>query len=210
MQLTDFRLYLITDRQQTGGRSLLEVLHRSLEGGVKAVQLREKDLSTAELHSLAAEVRLLTSQFDARLIINDRVDIALAVGADGVHVGVNSMPVAVVRRLLGKDKIIGCSAHAIDEALAAQSAGADFVTFGPVYFTPSKAEYGTPCGVKKMAEAVSVLAIPVVALGGISEARIPELLTANVRGVAVISAVMAATDPRAVAASLLKMIEENV
>ncbi len=210
MQTTDFSLYLITDRQQTGGRSLLDVVHLALEGGVRAVQLREKDLSTAELYSLAAELRLLTSQFAARLIINDRLDIALAVGADGVHIGVNSLPIAVVRRLMGNDKIIGYSAHAIDEALHAQSAGADFVTFGPVYFTPSKAEYGRPCGVKKLAEATSALTIPIIALGGISEARIAELHRAKVRGIAVISAIMAAADPRAATASLLKKMADNV
>ena len=207
--MDDFRLYLITDRLQTGGRALVQVVHQALEGGVRAVQLREKGLSGAALYHIALELRLLTSEFDARLIINDRPDIALAVAADGVHIGASSLPVAVVRRLLGKDKIIGYSAHAVDEALAAQSDGADFVTFGPVNFTPSKAEYGTPCGVNKLAEAAAALAIPVIGLGGISEAQIPELLTARARGVAVISAVMAATDPRAAAASLLKKIEEH-
>jgi thiamine-phosphate pyrophosphorylase len=209
MQRTDFRLYLITDRHQTGGRSLTDVVRQSLEGGARAVQLREKELSSAELYCLAAELRLLTTEFDARLIINDRIDIAQAVGADGVHIGINSLPVAMVRRLLGKDRIIGYSAHAIDEALSAQSDGADFVTFGPVYFTPSKAGYGEPCGVKKLAEAASVLDIPLFALGGISEARVTEVLTAKARGIAVISAITAAADPRAATASLLKKIEEN-
>ena len=210
MQMADFRLYLITDRQQTGGRVLTDVVRRSLEGGVRAVQLREKDLSSAALYRYATKLRLLTSEFDARLIINDRPDIALAVAADGVHIGVGSLPVAVVRRILGKDKIIGYSAHSIDEALSARKDGADFVTFGPVYFTTSKAEYGAPCGVTKLAEAVAALDIPVVGLGGISEARIPEVMTAGVRGVAVISAIMAAADPRAAAASLLKKIEQHV
>jgi thiamine-phosphate pyrophosphorylase len=209
-QISDFSLYLITDRHQTGGRALTEVVRHALEGGVRAVQLREKDLSGAALYRLAVELRLLTSEFDARLIINDRPDIALAVEADGVHIGVGSLPVAVVRRLLGKDTIIGYSAHAIDEALSAQAGGADFVTFGPVYATPSKLEYGAPCGVKKLAEAASALNVPVVALGGISESRASEVLTANVQGIAMISALMAAVDPRAAAASLLKKIEENV
>ncbi|MFZ4854869.1 MAG: thiamine phosphate synthase [Desulfuromonadaceae bacterium] len=210
MQMTDFRLYLITDRHQTGGKALLDVARLALEGGVRSFQLREKDLSGAALYRLASELRLLTSEFNARLIINDRPDIALAVEADGVHIGVKSMPVSAIRRLLGKDKIIGYSAHAISEALAAQHDGADFVTFGPVYVTPSKAEYGAPCGVKKLADAVSALAIPVVALGGISEAGIPEVMTTGIQGVAVISAVMAAVDPCAAASSLLKKMEEHV
>jgi thiamine-phosphate pyrophosphorylase len=207
MQMTDFKLYLITDRHQSGGRPLTEVVRRALEGGVRAVQLREKDLSGAELYRLAVELRRLTSDFAARLIINDRPDIALAVDADGVHVGVNSLPVDAVRRVLGEGKIIGYSAHAIDEALRVQAAGADFVTFGPVYPTPSKAPYGEPCGVKKLADVVSLLDIPVIALGGISRANILEALSANIRGIAVISAVLAADDPRGSAASLLTKIE---
>ena len=208
MQTTDFSLYLITDRNQSGGRPLAEVVRRALEGGVRAVQLREKDLSGVALYRLAAELRGLTAEFGARLIINDRPDIALAVGADGVHVGVNSLPVAVFRRLIGEGKIIGYSAHGIGEALRAQADGADFVTFGPLFHTPSKAVYGEPCGIKKLAEAASALDIPVIALGGISPANITEALSANVQGVAVISAILAAVDPCGAAASLLKKIEE--
>jgi thiamine-phosphate pyrophosphorylase len=208
MQTTDFSLYLITDRHQAGGRPLAEVVRRSLEGGVRAVQLREKDLSGDALYRLAAELRCLTSDFGARFIINDRLDIALAVEADGVHIGVNSLPVAVVRRVMGEGAIIGYSAHGIDEALRVQADGADFVTFGPLYPTPSKAAYGDPCGVKKLADAASVLNIPVIALGGISSANITEALSANIQGVAVISAVLSAADPRGAAASLLKKIEE--
>lgn len=206
--MTHFSLYLITDRHQTGGRSLTDVVRQSLEGGVRAVQLREKDLSGASLYRLAAELRRLTSEFDARLIINDRLDIALAAEADGVHIGVNSLPVAAVRRVLGKGKFIGYSAHAIDEALRAQADGADFVTFGPVYPTPSKAEYGDPCGVKKLADVAFALKIPVIGLGGITEANITAALSANIQGIAVISAILAAADPRVAAASLLKKIEE--
>ena len=208
MQMTDFSLYLITDRHQTGGRPLTEVVRRSLEGGVRAVQLREKDLSGAALYRLATELKRLTSDFDARLIINDRLDIALAAEADGVHIGVNSLPLAAVRRVLGQGKIIGYSAHAVDEALRAQGDGADFVTFGPVYPTPSKAAYGAPCGVKKLAEAAAALKIPVIGLGGISQANIIEALSGNIRGIAVISAILAAADPHVAATSLLKKIEE--
>lgn len=209
MQIPDFRLYLITDRHQTGGRPLAEVVRRALEGGVRAVQLREKDLSGAALYRLARELRRLTSDFEARLIINDRPDIALAAGADGVHIGASSLPVAAVRRLLGEGKTIGYSAHGIDEALSAQAEGADFVTFGPLYHTPSKASYGEPCGVRKLADAAFALRIPVIALGGISLATVAEALSAGVRGIAVISAILAAADPRVAAASLLKKIEEH-
>jgi|SRR6185369_11240575 len=209
MQMTDFSLYLITDRHQTGGRPLVDVVRQALDGGVRAVQLREKDLAGGELYRLAVELRRLTSGYAARLIINDRPDIALATEADGVHIGVNSLPVATVRRLLGRNKIIGYSAHALDEAQRAQADGADFVTFGPVYSTPSKAAYGDPCGVNKLADAAAALEIPVIALGGISSANIAETLSANIRGIAVVSAVMAAADPRGAAANLLKKIEEH-
>lgn len=210
MPLTPFNLYLITDRHQTCGRSLTDVVRQALEGGVRAVQLREKDLSGAELYRLAMELRSLTNDFNALLFINERPDIALAVGADGVHVGINSLPVAAVRTLLGRDKIIGYSAHAIDEALNAQSDGADFVTFGPLYPTPSKAAYGEACGVGKLAGAVSAMKIPVIGLGGISEANAIEALSANIQGIAVISAILSAADPRVAAASLIKKIEEYV
>jgi thiamine-phosphate pyrophosphorylase len=209
MSMTDYRLYLITDHHQTGGRPLTEVVRQALEGGVTSVQLREKEFSGAALYHLALELRSLTSLFGASLIINDRVDIAVASGADGVHVGINSMPVAAVRRTMGLGKIIGYSAHGIDEALQAQADGADFVTFGPVYPTPSKAAYGEPCGVKKLAETVSALNIPVIGLGGISSAAIAEIMSAGVAGVAVISAILSAADPCAAAANLLHKIEEH-
>lgn len=207
MLSADFTLYLITDRHQTAGRPLMEVVRRSLEGGVKAVQLREKDLSSAELYRMGEELRRLTSRYDATLIINDRLDVALAVDADGLHLGINSMPIAKARKILGSDKIIGYSSHAVDEALRAQADGADFITFGPLFFTPSKAAHGEPCGVKVLTETVAALNIPVFALGGISLANICEALSANIHGVAVISAIMAAQDPFSATASLLKTIE---
>ena len=206
--LTDLRLYLITDRHHTLGRNLTEVVREALEGGVRAVQLREKDLSSGELFRLAEELRCLTTEYDARLIINDRLDIALAVEADGVHVGVNSLPVAVVRQVLGQGKLIGYSAHEINEALQAQADGADFVTFSPVFHTPSKSAFGQPCGVKKLADAAAALHIPVIGLGGISLVNVAEVLSASITGIAVISAVLAAVDPRVAASSLLKKIEE--
>ena len=209
MQTAEFRLYLITDRYQTCGRPLVNVVRQALDGGVRAVQLREKDLPSAEMYCLAMEIRRLTTEYGAQLIINDRMDIAQAVDADGVQIGVSSLPVAIVRQVLGRGKIIGYSAHAIDEAVHAQANGADFVTFGPVYPTPSKAVYGEPCGVNKLLDAVSALEIPVIGLGGISESNAIEALSANIMGIAVISAILAVADPRAAASSLLKKIEER-
>jgi thiamine-phosphate pyrophosphorylase len=209
MQTADFNLYLVTDRYQTCGRPLEKVLRQALDGGVRAVQLREKDLPSGELYCLALEMRRLTTEYGARLIINDRIDIAQAVDADGVQIGVNSMPVAVVRSVLGQDRIIIYSAHSVEEAELARADGADMVTFGPVYHTPSKAGYGAPCGVRKLSDAVRALNIPVIALGGIKLENISEALFSGSRGIAVISAVLAAADPRDAAASLLKKIEEH-
>jgi thiamine-phosphate pyrophosphorylase len=194
----DFSLYLITDRHQTAGRPLLEVIEAALSGGVRAVQLREKDLSTAELYDLAWELRALTARFDARLLINERIDVALAVEADGVQLGINSLPVTAARRI-GPDLIIGYSSHALGEAAAALAKGADFVTFSPVFATPSKAVYGEPQGLTKLAQACQQLRGPVFALGGIKLANLPQVTAAGCHRVALISDILAAPDPAAAA-----------
>jgi thiamine-phosphate pyrophosphorylase len=200
----DFNLYLITAREQLPpGRSLVEAVAAALEGGVRAVQLREKDLAAAELYPLARELRTLTARHGARLLINDRLDIALAVDADGVHLGGHSLPVAIVRKILGPDKLIGVSTHHPEEVLAAQRDGADFVTFGPVFFTPSKAAYGEPVGLERLRKACTSSTLPVFALGGVTRERIAELRAAGSHRAALISAILAAADPAAAAAAIL-------
>jgi thiamine-phosphate pyrophosphorylase len=200
----DFNLYLITDRKQLPpGRSLVETVAAALEGGVRAVQLREKDLAAAELYPLARELRELTSRHGACLLINDRLDVALAVKADGVHLGGHSLPVAVARKIVGPDKLIGVSTHRPEEVLETQRDGADFVTFGPVFFTPSKAAYGEPIGLEGLREACITATLPVFALGGVTRERIAELRTAGSHRVALISDILAASDPAAAAAAIL-------
>ena len=197
--MVDFSLYLITDRNQTAGRPLLDVVEAALEGGVRAVQLREKDLSTAELYDLAWEMRALTSRYDARLLINERIDVALAVEADGVQLGVNSLPVTAARRI-APDLLIGYSSHGVGEAAAALAKGADFVTFGPVFPTPSKAAYGEPVGLGELGrvcrQAVGDL---VFALGGVKQSNLHQVTTAGCYRVALISDILAAPDPAAAA-----------
>jgi len=197
--VVDFSLYLITDRNQTAGRPLLDVVEAALEGGVRAVQLREKDLSTAELYDLAWEMRALTSRYDARLLINERIDVALAVEADGVQLGVNSLPVTAARRI-APDLLIGYSSHGVGEAAAALAKGADFVTFGPVFPTPSKAAYGEPVGLGELGrvcrQAVGDL---VFALGGVKQSNLHQVTTAGCYRVALISDILAAPDPAAAA-----------
>jgi thiamine-phosphate pyrophosphorylase len=202
----DFSLYLITDRHQTGGLRLIDVVEEALKGGVRAVQLREKDLSSRELYELAYDLRKLTTRYGARLIINDRVDVAMAVDADGVHLGLNSLPIHRVRRLIGNDRLIGLSCHNQVNAIMAQEKGADFITFGPVYYTPSKAQYGKPVGVDKLEIVSHLLQIPVFALGGVKRENIHELVAAGATGIALVSAIIASDDPRSEAEAMLDLL----
>lgn len=203
----DFSLYLITDRCALApGQDLVATVRAALQGGVRAVQLREKDLGAAELYPLARELRQLTREFSARLLINDRIDLALAVAADGVHLGGHSLPVAVARRLLGAERLIGVSTHHPDEVRAAAAAGADFVTLGPVYATPSKLSYGPPLGLGPLAAACDAAPLPVFALGGVTAARLAELSAIGCQHVAVIGAIQQAIDPQAAAQSLLRTL----
>ncbi len=133
----DFKLYLITDRKQTK-LPLPEAVRLALQGGVPAVQLREKDLPVRELLALAQELRAITREFGAKLFVNDHVDVAVAVEADGVHLGHQSMPVDAARKIVGSRMLIGVSTHSAQEAKDAEARGADFITFGPVFETPSK------------------------------------------------------------------------
>jgi thiamine-phosphate pyrophosphorylase len=207
--MLDFNLYLITDREQTAGRQLPAVVADALKGGVKCVQLREKDLSSRQLFELAVELRQLTHAHNARLLINDRIDIALATEADGVHLGVSSMPVAAARRLLGTKRLIGYSAHSLAEARQAELDGADFITFSPIYHTPSKAAYGEPQGIGKLAETVRAISIPVFALGGVKKTSVPGIMTTGCAGVALISAIIGAADPASETHIILKSIAES-
>ncbi len=200
LNLIDFSLYLITDRNQvTANHTLFSTVESALKGGVKAVQLREKDLSATDFLPLAQDLRDLTRRYDARLFINDNVDIALAVQADGVHLGGHSRPTDVIRERVGQKLLIGISTHSKAEIKLAAEQGADFVTFGPVYATPSKAKYGAPQGLDKLADACRDSSIPLFALGGITPARAIEVQHAGASGVALISAIIASPDPRAAA-----------
>jgi thiamine-phosphate pyrophosphorylase len=200
----DFTLYLVTDRSQTGGRDLLHVLEQALDGGVKAIQLREKDLSARDLFLLAERTRKLCQAYGAALFINDRVDVALAADADGVQVGQASMPVATVRELLGTDKAIGASTHSLQEAKDAEQRGADFILFGPVYFTASKTEYGAPQGLQSLKTIVDNTSLPVYAIGGIKPENIESTKITGIRGVALISAVMSAANPKEATEKILR------
>ncbi len=190
----EWGLYIITDRTQTCGRPLEEVVEAAVQAGVRAFQLREKDLEARELTALAE--RLLHSVHIAGglLLINDRIDVALAVGAAGAHLSQRGLPPAVARRLLGPGRLLGVSCHSLAEAEEAQAGGADFILLGPIFFTPSKASHGPPLGLELLRQVRPRIQLPIFAIGGINAANRGEAVTAGADGVAVISAVMAAPD----------------
>jgi len=199
----DFNLYLITDRHQVPDGDLPRAVALALEGGVRAVQLREKDLAGDERKVLATELRTLTRRYRARLLINSDLDLVLETGADGVHLTSSAPDIAGTRYRLGPERLIGLSTHHLDEVLAAQAAGADFVTFGPVYPTPSKLAYGDPAGLPRLAEVCRSTTLPVFALGGIHPRQLSELQDCGCRRIALISAILAAPDPARAARQLL-------
>ena len=201
--LETLRLMLITDRSLSK-LPPMQVVRRALEGGVTTVQLREKDLDSRNMFFLASEMRNMTDEYDAGLIINDRVDIALAVGADGVHLGKNSMPIMDVRRLLGRDKLIGFSAHNMQEAVGAEENGVNYITLSPVYESPGK---GEPIGPEAISMVREGLRIPVIALGGINADNVADVLNNKADGIAVISAIMASDDPKAAAEALRRVLD---
>ena len=198
----DFKLYLITDRKNTK-LPLPEAVRLALQGGVRAIQLREKDLPVRELLELARKLRELTLDFGAKLFINDRVDVAIAVDADGVHLGHQSMPPEPVRRILGKGKLIGVSTHNIVEAKEAEAGGADFITFGPVFFTPSKANFGAAVGLEYLKIAKNRINIPIFGLGGVKSGNLREVFRFGADGVSLISAIFGAQDIRKAAEAIV-------
>ena len=193
--MDELRLTLVTDRTQTRGRELVSVVGDSLAAGLPAVQVREKDLGAAELAFLCRRIRGLTRDTRALLIVNDRVDVALAVGADGVQRTSTSLTVEDIRAIADKRLRVGASVHSLPDALQAELEGADWLVFGPVYDTPSKRMYGPPQGLDKLARVAAAVRIPVVAIGGLTPERVREVRRAGARGVAVVSSILAADSP---------------
>lgn len=193
--MIDFKLYLITDRKLFADEtSFFRGIEDALKGGVKALQLREKDFECRELVDMAYRMKDLTKRYGARLFINERVDVALAVGADGVQLGVSGIPVKAARKIAGDVLLIGASTHSVGEAQAAADEGADFITAGPVYETASKARYGKPVGLDTLEKMKKSVTIPVFAIGGITTSRIEEVTAAGADGIALISGILAADD----------------
>lgn len=191
----DFRVYLITDRRLFPTHSdFFIAIEKILNAGVTAIQLREKDLSQRDLYDMATRMRELTNKYHAQLFINDRVDVALSVRADGVHLGQESLTASVVRKIAGNRLLIVVSAHSTEEALEADQEGADFITVGPVFETPSKLRYGVPIGVDLLRHVKQLTGIPVYGIGGIRPQNVQEVREAGADGIALITGILAAED----------------
>jgi thiamine-phosphate pyrophosphorylase len=192
-------LVLVTDRRAVRDGALVEAVRAALDAGLPDVQLREKDLPGRALFALAEELRALTAASGAFLLVNDRADVALAVGADGVHLPGGGLPVVAVRRVLPTGALVGVSTHAPGDA-----GGADYAFFGPVWDTPSKAAFGPPQGPDALRNAVAAAgAVPVLAIGGVTPARVAAARAAGAAGIAVIGAILGAADPGAATRALL-------
>lgn len=207
MNRKDLSLYLVTDRPLSLGRPIEEVVTAAVEGGVTMVQLREKECPTGEFITLARALKEALAPHGVPLIINDRVDVALAVDADGVHIGQSDMSYEDARRLLGPDKIIGLSVENFSDLERANSLDVDYVGISPVYGTPTKSDTAEPFGLEGLRRAVSLSAHPTVAIGGMNATTIGEIMQTGVDGVAVVSAICSAPSPKAVSQKLLDIIK---
>ena len=199
----DLLLYAVTDRHWLSGRTLFDVVKESLEGGVTFLQLREKDLDEEHFFEEAVELQELAREYNVPFVVNDNVDIALRMDADGVHVGQEDMAAKDVRALIGEDKILGVSAQTVEQAVLAEKQGADYLGVGAVFATGSKADAVDVSHetLKAICEAVS---IPVIAIGGITEKNVSELSGSGIVGIAVISAIYAKEDIKKASADLKK------
>ena len=187
-------LYLVTDRGALKGKDLFKILSDSMRAGLDMVQFRDKEASDTDFLEAASKIKDLLKEKEVLFIINDRVDIALALDADGVHLGQEDTPVEVVRRILGRKKIIGFSARSLEEALAAAERSVDYIAIGAIFPTPVKPDYGTP-GLEALKQAVKQIKIPLVAIGGINESNIGDVAATGVKRIAVVRAILEAKDP---------------
>lgn len=197
--MVKYRLYLCTDSFMVKDRSLEEVLDQAIEGGVTVLQIREKELSSRLFYEKALWMKEIAHRHSIPFIINDRVDIAMAVDADGVHVGQSDLPVPVIRNLLGKDKIIGVSVDSIEKAKAAQIAEVDYIGVGAVFPTDTKKDVESVIGIEGLREVCKSVSIPIVGIGGVTQENYKEVLEAGADGVAVISAILGKEDIKAAA-----------
>jgi len=204
----DYSLYLVTDRGLARGRSTLDIVTAAVSGGVTCVQLREKDCSTLEFIEQALAIKNFLKAREVPLIINDRLDVALAVAADGVHLGQSDMPLEMARKIAGRSMLIGISAESVQDAVESEKGGADYLGVSPIYATPTKSDTAPPLGIKGLREIRKAVKLPLVGIGGLTRENSADVIRNGADGVAVVSAIVAADDPEAAAKALKHVIEE--
>lgn len=202
----NYGLYLVTDSGLSRGRSHEEIVTCAIRGGVSVVQLREKDCCTRDMIEMGRRILAVCRAHGVPLIVNDRLDVALAIDADGIHVGQEDMPVPIARKLLGPDKILGVTAHTVEETLKAIEEGADYIGASPIFATATKADAGKPIGLEGLREIAAACKIPVVAISGINAANAAETIRAGAAGVAVVSAIVGAEDVEGAARELADIV----
>ncbi|MGI6354831.1 MAG: thiamine phosphate synthase [Lentisphaerae bacterium] len=206
--MLDMRLYLVTDRSYLAGRDFLTVLDAALRGGVTMIQLREKEASSREFFDLAIQVRELAHSHGVPLWINDRLDIALAVEADGLHIGQSDLPAAVARRLMPPAMKLGVSAQTVEQAIQAERDGADCLGVGAIFPTGTKSD-AKPVSADELQRIKQTVRIPIVAIGGINAGNLALPMRCGADGVAVVSAIMSASDPEAAARELRQAVDNS-
>lgn len=207
MKAVDWSLYLVTDRSLSRGRSTESLVEAAIRGGATVVQYREKNLSTRMMIEEAAAIAAICRRLGALFIVNDRLDVALAVGADGLHVGQDDMPAKTARSLLGPAAILGVSAGSGAEAKKAEADGADYIGASPIFSTPTKTDAGPALGIAGLSAMAAATTLPVVAIGGINADNARSLIAAGASGLAVVSAIVAADDPEVSARNLRTIID---
>jgi thiamine-phosphate pyrophosphorylase len=203
----DYRLYLVTDAGLSRGRPAAEVVAAAIRGGVTMVQYREKSAATLAMLEEAREIRRLCARAGVPFIVNDRLDVALAAGADGVHVGQDDLPAAAARRLIGPDRILGVSAGTPEEARRAQEDGADYIGASPIFATPTKPDAPPAMGVEGLRRLAAAVSVPVVAIGGMNARNAALIVAAGAAGAAVVSAIVAAEDVEAAAREIREALD---
>ncbi len=204
----DYSLYLVTDSELARGRRLVDLVGAAIDGGTTMVQYREKGATTSAMVEEARVLRELCRSRKVAFIVNDRLDIALAVDADGLHVGQDDLPASLARRLLGRGKILGVSVGSASEAASAAADGADYVGASPIFATPTKADAPPPMGIAGLRALAGASHLPIVAIGGINAGNAAAILEAGAAGIAVVSAIICADEPESAARALRKIIDE--
>ena len=208
-QNINYSLYLVTDEKLCLGRGLIDVVMQAVKGGVNIVQIREKESETRDFFQLALSLKKRLEGTGVPLIINDRVDVALAAGADGVHVGQSDLPCTIVREMVGPGKIMGVSINTFEQIREAETAGADYLSLSPVFPTPTKTDTSKPFGVQGLKKARQMTAKPLITIGGINKNNLREIILTGMDGVALVSAICSAPSPGDAAMDLTAIIQES-